>query len=109
MASNYPAALDTFPTNHIDGEVIDNDTDNDQADALNKIEATLGVSPHAGFSNVATRLGARDIQMVQSVKGYVNHGTNANAARPGGFISVEWFGSISPNNAINGDTWINTA
>jgi len=44
-----------------------------------------------------------------SGKGYVNHGAAAGTARPTGYVSVEWIGSVSPTNAVNGDTWVNTA
>lgn len=39
-------------------------------------------------------------------KGYVNHGEDAGEARPSGFASIEWHGSAEPENAIDGDTWI---
>ena len=109
MASNYPNGLDNFSTSHVDGEVIDNDTDNDQADALNKIERELGINPSGTFADIVTRLGTMDLGRALSGKGFVNHGTNAATARPSGYASVEWFGSVAPNNAVNGDTWINTA
>jgi hypothetical protein len=40
-------------------------------------------------------------------KGFVNHGAVAGTARPAGYASVEWFGTVEPTNAINGDTWNN--
>lgn len=43
-----------------------------------------------------------------SVKGAVFHEDDANVDRPDIFASVEWVGSVTPNNAINGDTWIDT-
>lgn len=39
-------------------------------------------------------------------KGYVNHGATANVARPTGFASIEWMGSVEPLNMENGDTWV---
>lgn len=39
-------------------------------------------------------------------KGFVKHGSDPNVARPKGYASIEWFGSVEPKNAINGDTWI---
>lgn len=39
-------------------------------------------------------------------KGYANHGATASTARPSGFASIEWFGSVEPTNMANGDTWI---
>lgn len=44
-----------------------------------------------------------------SGKGYVNHGATAGTARPTGYASVEWFGSVEPTNSVNGDTWIDTS
>lgn len=42
----------------------------------------------------------------EAIKGYVNHGETASTARPSGFASVEWHGSVEPENAEDGDTWI---
>ena len=42
-------------------------------------------------------------------KGSVNHGATAGTARPTGFASIEWIGSVEPTAMENGDTWINTA
>lgn len=44
-----------------------------------------------------------------STKGFVNHGAVAGTARPTGYASIEWVGSVEPTNAIDGDTWVNTA
>lgn len=41
-------------------------------------------------------------------KGFVEHGAVAGTARPAGFASIEWIGSVEPTNAIDGDTWIDT-
>lgn len=41
-------------------------------------------------------------------KGIVVHGAVAGTARPTGFASIEWQGTVEPTNAINGDTWIDT-
>jgi hypothetical protein len=42
-----------------------------------------------------------------TAKGAVVHGENAGAARPGGYPSVEWIGTVEPANAIDNDTWVN--
>lgn len=42
-------------------------------------------------------------------KGFVNHGATADTARPSGYGSVEWFGSVEPSNAVDGDSWVSTA
>lgn len=44
-----------------------------------------------------------------SGKGYVLHGTNPNVARPTGYASVEWTGSVAPLYAIAGDTWVDNS
>lgn len=41
-----------------------------------------------------------------SGKGFVNHGSVAGTARPTGYASVEWFGTVEPTNMTNADTWI---
>lgn len=105
MASAYPGALDTLATNKTNTTVQNNDHPNhhnDMADAINKIEAELGAAPSGpDHTTVVARFNG-------SVKGFVNHGSNASTARPSGYASVEWLGSVTPTNAINGDTWINT-
>lgn len=45
-------------------------------------------------------------ELATSGKGYVNHGEDAGKARPSGFASIEWHGSAEPENAVDGDTWI---
>jgi hypothetical protein len=44
--------------------------------------------------------------LADAAKGYVRHGDVANVARPSGFASVEWVGSVKPLNAISTDTWV---
>jgi hypothetical protein len=58
MASLYPGALDSLSTTHSDGtsELIHAATVNDNADAINKIEAELGINPAGVYVDVATRL-----------------------------------------------------
>lgn len=48
-------------------------------------------------------------EIYQNLKGFVNHGAVAGTARPSGFASIEWYGSVAPSNAINGDTWVDTS
>lgn len=38
----------------------------------------------------------------------VVHGATASTARPTGVTYVEWVGSVTPTNAVDGDTWVNT-
>lgn len=44
--------------------------------------------------------------LVNSGKGHVNHGKDAAKERPSGFASIEWHGSVEPENAVENDTWI---
>ncbi len=41
MPSSFPTALDTLATTHVSGEIVSATTDNDQADAVNKIERAM--------------------------------------------------------------------
>lgn len=80
MASNYPAALDTLATTHTNGEIIDPATDNDEADAINKIEATLGVDPAGTFTDVVTRLDTNDAELGSNPSGtYTDVATRINS------------------------------
>lgn len=60
MASVYPGALDTFATNKANGTVTATDHPghhNDLADAVNKIEAELGINPSGASATLVARLG----------------------------------------------------
>lgn len=46
---------------------------------------------------------------VNRAKGFISHGSVAGTARPSGFASVEWQGTIEPINMAVGDTWIDTS
>ncbi len=37
-------------------------------------------------------------------KGHVRHGSDPDAARPADYASIEWVGSVAPNNVADGDT-----
>jgi hypothetical protein len=39
----------------------------------------------------------------------VEHGDDANVARPSGFAAIWWKGSVNPLNALNGDFWFDTS
>lgn len=64
----------------------------------------------ADAAGLLTEVGASsETTRSTSGKGYVNHGATAGTARPSGYASVEWSGSVEPENALDGDTWIDTA
>lgn len=56
MSSAYPASLDAFSTSHASGQTITAATVNDLADAINKIEAELGIAPSGGYATLLARL-----------------------------------------------------
>lgn len=66
MASSYPTGLDSLLTNRANGQVIQASTDNDQADAINRIEAELGITPSGLNATVAERFDAS--RLVLNVK-----------------------------------------
>lgn len=57
MASGYPSALDSLVTTRATSDTIPASDHNDVADAVNKIEAELGLNPATGVGSVAA-LGA---------------------------------------------------
>jgi hypothetical protein len=73
--SQFPSALDSLPTGHVDNvdEKILASVINDMADAINKIEATLGINPHQGnvgtgvFADLVSRLNALDTPSLKSI------------------------------------------
>lgn len=83
MASQYPLALDALPTNHSDNEVmagIHAQVHNDLADAVNKVEAELGVDPSGSVGTVAARFA------IPRVQAFSKSGVLAVAAGVGRFV-----------------------
>lgn len=111
------AALDAEITAAVDAEATLR-TDADAAEAAARVlheGDTTGVHGIADTSTLSLtghdHLGsyvALDT-LTASGKGFVNHGATAGTARPSGYASIEWFGSVEPTNAIDGDSWITTA
>ena len=62
-----------------------------------------------GFAADPFVVNAVDPKLAANGKGFVNHGAVAGTARPTGFASIEWYGSVEPTNAITGDTWIDVS
>jgi len=58
MSSVYPGGLDSFSTSHQDNvnEIIHAGDINNLADAVNKIEAALGIDPFGVYATVLARL-----------------------------------------------------
>ena len=77
MASSYPGGLDNFSTSHQDNvdEIIHASTVNDNADAINKIEAELGTDPKGSAVDVKTRIADTE--------------TVANAAIPSSYLDTD--------------------
>ena len=47
-----------------------------------------------------------DVAMAANAMGSINHGATADTARPTGYYSITWIGTVSPDNATNNDIWI---
>lgn len=41
--------------------------------------------------------------------GSINHGADATTARPTGYYSITWIGTVEPTNATNDDIWIDVS
>lgn len=69
MSSTYPTTLDSLVTTRADSDATATNhvaDHNDANDAINKIEAELGVLPKGTFSNVVGRLNARGTLRISS-------------------------------------------
>lgn len=80
---------------------------------INKLDGLLPTTTELNYvdgvtSAIQTQIDAKLASTVVSNngKGYMNHGATAGTARPSGFASIEWLGSVEPTNMANGDTWI---
>ena len=90
MAAEYPDAVPTI--------------------AADKVNATEQEDDHPAHHNqLAEEVVSIATELKGSGKGFVNHGVTAGTARPTGHASIEWVGSVEPTNAVDGDTWIDTA
>jgi CTP synthase (UTP-ammonia lyase) len=68
--------------------------------------ATRSAADSAEVTNRNTAIAVVTTMLSTNGKGKVAHGATAGTARPSGFASIEWEGSVEPTNAINGDTWV---
>lgn len=104
---------DGIPVESVNGQtgdvVLDTDDINDTA--TNRYTNDTDIARLADTSG--TNTGDQDLSglvtsstISTSGKGFINHGSTAGTARPTGFASIEWFGSVEPTNMANGDTWI---
>lgn len=86
------------PTGIVKGDVGLGNVDN-TSDASKPVSSATQTALNA---RVATSV------IAASGKGFVNHGATAGTARPTGYASVEWLGSVEPSNMADGDTWVVT-
>ncbi len=62
----------------------------------------------ANVTGLTTTLDAKAFR--SATVGVVTHGTTAGTARPTGWASIMWIGSVAPTNANNNtDTWLDTS
>lgn len=74
---------------------------------LGHISVTQAVNLDTMESDIATNTTNIALKAnAANAKGFVNHGSTAGTARPTGYASIEWYGSVEPTNMANGDTWI---
>lgn len=50
-----------------------------------------------------------EMALAMQLASTVVHGSNANVARPTAFPIVQWVGSVTPNNAVDGDLFVDTS
>ena len=62
---------------------------------------------HTGEQAISTVTGLQAALDARRV--VVEHGADADTARPAGAVYVEWVGSVNPTNATAGDTWLDTS
>lgn len=96
---------------------VNGETGNDITLSAADVSA-IAASEKGAASGVATLDGTARLTAAQlpttvgvktETKAVVVHGATAGTARPSGYGSVEWIGSVEPTNAINGDTWVDTS
>ena len=81
MASSYPAGLDTIsvPGANLSGPPLHSTVHDEVKDAIEAIEATLGINPQGGSATVVARLnaivGSKVLQVVNTQTGAVATGT----------------------------------
>lgn len=77
---------------------------------LNKAAVGLANVVNVDTSN-ASNISSGTLAQARMVPNVVRvvHGSSAGTARPTGATYVEWVGSVEPTNAINNDTWVDTA
>jgi hypothetical protein len=102
MASVYPTGLDTFSTTHIPGEAILAATDNDMADAINKIEAELGITPSDSYATVKARLDAL-ATLLNSIN--TELGTDPSGSYDTVKARIDALAAIGITGGLNGQVW----
>lgn len=87
MASNYPTSLDSIATNKTDALPATNDHathHNDLADAVNKIEAELGINPSGSSVDLTTRFNTLAVSLIPTSVKTANY-----TAVPNDYVPVD--------------------
>lgn len=95
----WPTSPEVLPTTMVDGTDMGDET-----------PGSTNVGPHATWHrNAHTAINTMSAGMIDSGMGVAVHGSNASFARPLGWKSVTWIGSVQPSNGIDNDVWVDTA
>lgn len=73
-----------------------------------RVKANVGIQTGPLTVTGGANLARRDMASPPLAKGVVIHGATAGTARPSGYKSIEWQGTVAPTNAVAGDTWVDT-
>lgn len=87
----------------LDYKLEENGTEDQPIEDLNP--GDVKISSDTVYTKTSRVLLASDLV---NLKGVAVHGANADYARPSGYGSIEWIGTVEPNNGVTGDTWVDT-
>ena len=81
------------------------------SDKASQAEAEAGTENEKYMTALRTKQAIDELglQPEDNIMGTIIHGATAGTARPSGFLSVTWIGSVEPTNATNDDIWIDNS
>ncbi|MEX0668128.1 MAG: hypothetical protein WD061_00090 [Candidatus Saccharimonadales bacterium] len=121
LAADGSISIDKVPAGDVNVTPVGSITAENVQAALEELDtnvaADINVTPTGGITaeNVQAALEELDTNVAAGNTTYsaigatlarVNHGTDPSVPRPIGYAAVQWYGSVEPNNWVNGDEWI---